>query len=215
MYDILINFRKRLMVVYQDVENKVQVASAGFSISLESVLQVGFNQFRKAPGIFILHTLISGIVLSNPVSGLLLGGPVLAGFYLASDNLRQGKPVEVKDLLQGLNLFIPLLLVTLLVSLVTAIGFLLLILPGIYFSVSYLFAHLFVLFYDVPATEAIHLSRKTISGNFPKMLLLWLVLAGINMLGALAFGVGLLITIPFSFCVIHAAFDDIIGIPKS
>lgn len=181
---------------------------------MESILQVGFNQFRKAPGIFVLYTIISGIALSNPVSGLLLGGPVIAGYFIVIHQLRRNRSVSATDLLLSFNRFIPLLILNLIVSLVILLGFLLLVIPGIYFSVSYLFAHLFVWFYDVPPKEAVSLSRKMVSGNFSQLLLLWLALAGINLLGALAFGVGLLVTIPFSFCVIYAAFDDIIGIPK-
>ena len=64
------------------------------------------------------------------------------------------------------------------------------------------------------SSEAISLSRKTVSGNFKEILLLFLILAGINLLGLMALGVGILLTMPFSFCVLYAAFDDIIGIPN-
>ncbi len=92
-------------------------------------------------------------------------------------------------------------------------GFLLLIIPGIYFSISYLFAHLFVWFYDIPPAEALTLSRKMVSGNFIQIFWIWLILLGFNLLGVLALGLGLLVTIPISACVIYALFDDIIGIP--
>ena len=62
--------------------------------------------------------------------------------------------------------------------------------------------------------QAIRLSRKTVAGNFGQVFLLYLLLAGINLLGVLAFGIGILITMPLSFCVAYAAFDDIIGILK-
>ena len=55
-------------------------------------------------------------------------------------------------------------------------------------------------------------SRKTVSGNFGQILMLLLILAGINLIGILALGVGILLTMPFSFCVLYAAFDDVIGI---
>ena len=67
---------------------------------------------------------------------------------------------------------------------------------------------------DVDPKEALRMSRKTISGNFGQILLLCLVLGGINFLGLLTFGIGILLTFPFSYCVVYAAFDDIIGIPK-
>lgn len=186
----------------------------GFTLSIESTLQMGFNHFRKAPGIFIVYTIISFIALSNPLSGLILGGPVLVGYYLMALYLQKDMHTGTELFFLSFNKFIPLLILNLLSTAVILIGFLILILPGIYFSVSYIFAHFFVWFYDVPPGEAITMSRKTVSGSFIQILWLFLILTGINILGALALGVGLLLTIPFTACVIYAAFDDIIGIPK-
>jgi len=196
------------------IGRKVENASMGFTISIENVLQVGFNLFRKSPGIFIIYSIVAAVAISNPLSGLLLGGPVIAGYYIVAQMIRMDNRVELSDFFRSFDKFVPLLLVNLLITLVVFTGIILFIIPGIYFAISYLFAHLFVWFYDVNPSEAIRMSRKTVSGNFSQVLLLFLVLAGINVLGGLAFGVGLLLTLPFTYCVIYAAFDDIIGIPK-
>ncbi len=188
-------------------------SSAGFNISIESAFQMGFNHFRKAPGIFILYSIIFLIAFSNPGSGLIIGGPLLLGFYLAARHLQMGKEAEIGLFFNGFQKFLPLLILNLLMTAVILMGFLILIIPGIYFSISFLFAHLFVWFYDVPPGEALTLSRRMVSGNFVQILWIWLILLGINILGVLALGVGLLLTIPLSACVIYAVFDDIIGIP--
>lgn len=201
------------MEVIFDIQRKVDDASAGFRLSIENVLQVGFNLFRKSPGVFIIYSLIGIVALTNPVSGLLLGGPVITGYYIVSQLISNDRPVEISDFFKGFDKFVPLLILNLLITLVVFLGFLLLIIPGIYFAVSYLFAHFFVWYYDVDPSEAVRLSRKTVSGNFGQILLLCLVLGGINLLGILAFGVGILLTLPFTYCVVYAAFDDIIGIP--
>lgn len=196
-----------------DIYKKVDEASAGFSISIESVLQTGFNHFRRSPGIFILYTIIFLIVMSNPGTGLILGGPILVGFYLGARYLQKGGEADLGLFFNGFHKFGPLLILNLLMFLVILLGFMMLIIPGIYFSISYLFAHMFVLFYNVPPGEALTLSRKVVSGNFTQILRIWLILLGLNMLGTLAFGIGLLVSIPISACVIYAVFDDIIGIP--
>ena len=201
------------MQVIFDIQRKVDDASAGYRLSIENVLQVGFNLFRKSPGIFIIYSILGIVALSNPISGLLLGGPVIAGYYIVSQLISNDRHVELSDFFKSFDKFIPLLILTLLIALVVFIGLMLLIIPGIYFAVSYLFAHFFVWYYDVDPSEAIRLSRKTVSGNFGQILLLCLVLGGINLIGILAFGVGILLTLPFTYCVIYAAFDDIIGIP--
>jgi uncharacterized membrane protein len=196
-----------------DIEEKVQHASEGYKLSIENVLQVGFNLLRKSPGIFILYSVIAIIALSNPVSGLLLAGPVVAGYYIVSHLIRKDQKVELPDFFRSFDKYVPLLILHLLMALIITLGLILLIIPGIYFAVSYLFAHFFVWFYDVEPYEAIRLSKKTVGGNFGQVLLLCLILAGFNILGAMALGVGILLTLPFSYCVVYAAFDDIIGIP--
>jgi uncharacterized membrane protein len=201
------------MQVIFDIQRKVDDASAGYRLSIENVLQVGFNLFRKSPGIFIIYSILGIVALSNPISGLILGGPVITGYYIVSQLISHDRHVELPDFFKSFDKFTPLLILNLLIALVVFIGLLLLIIPGIYFAVSYLFAHFFVWYYDVDPSEAIRLSRKTVSGNFGQILLLCLVLGGINLIGILAFGVGILLTLPFTYCVIYAAFDDIIGIP--
>jgi uncharacterized membrane protein len=201
------------MQVENEIYQKAQNASEGYHLSIENVLQVGFNLFRKSPGIFIIYSLVGAVALSNPLSGLLLGGPIIAGYYIVANRLWKNQHAELPDFFRSFDKFVPLLILNLLITLVVSLGLILLIVPGIYFAISYFFAHFFVWFYHVEPSEAIRLSRLTVSGNFGQILILCLVLAGINILGALAFGVGLFLTIPFSHCVAYAAFDDIIGIP--
>lgn len=198
------------MEIINDYKGKVESASNGFSISIENLMRRGFDIFRHDPGNFILYGILTAVASSATI---LLGGPFTAGFYIVSDRITKKRPYEFNDFFLGFNKFLQLFVVNLLITLIVVLGLILLIIPGIYFAVSYLFAHFFVWFYDAEATEAIRLSRKMVSGNFGKILLLCLVLGLVNFLGALAFGVGLLITIPFSYCVVFAAFDDIIGIP--
>lgn len=213
MYDFLFTFGSHCMQAGFDIEQKVKQVSGGFRLSIENVLQVGFNLFRKSPGIFIIYSIIAIIALSNPLSGLLLGGPLITGYYVVAHGLRHSRPVELPDFFKSFEKYIPLLILNLLMILIIFLGLLLLIIPGIYLAVSYLFAHFFVWFYDVEPVEAIRLSRMTVSGNFSQVFILCLILAGINLLGALAFGVGVLLTLPLSYCVVYAAFEDIIGIP--
>lgn len=196
-----------------NIEEKVDRASAGYTISIENVLQLGFNLIRRSPGIFIIYGLIGLLVFSNPISGLILGGPLAGGYYVVAHLIQKNRNVALSDFFKSFDKFVPLLILNLLIVLVIFLGLIFLIIPGIYFAVSYLFAHFFVLFYKAEPMEAIRLSRKTVSGNFGQILLLCLILAGVNLLGMIAFGVGILLTLPFSYCVIYAAFDDIIGIP--
>lgn len=200
------------MELVNDIDKQAEEAAGGYRLSMENVLQVGFNLFRRAPAEFIFLSLLGVLVFSNPVSGILLGGPMMASYFHLAHLARGKQQIEFDDLFMGFNKARDLILLNLLIAAIVLAGFLLLIIPGIYFAVSYVFSHLFVWFYGKDPYQAIGLSRKVVSGNFGQILLLFLILAGINLLGVMALGIGILLTMPFSFCVVYAAFDDIIGI---
>jgi uncharacterized membrane protein len=200
------------MEVISDIDKRVEGASSGYRLSIESTLQVGFNLLRKAPSEFIVFSVLGAIIFSNPISGLLLGGPAMASYFHLAHLASKGQQIEISDFFRGFDKAGNLIKLSLLIFLIVSLGLLMLIIPGIYLAVSYVFSHLFVWFYDKDPTEAIRLSKLTVSGNFRQILLLFLILAGINLLGLMALGVGILLTMPFSFCVVYAAFDDIIGI---
>ncbi len=200
------------MEVVSNIDKQVEEASRGFSLSIESTLQVGFNIFRKAPSEFIVFSVLGAIIFSNPLSGLLLGGPAMASYFHMAQLASRGQQIEISDFFRGFDKAGNLIKLNLLIFLIILLGLMMLIIPGIYFAVSYVFSHLFIWFYDKDPSEAIRLSRKIVSGNFGQILLLFLILAGINLLGLMALGLGILLTMPFSFCVVYAAFEDIIGI---
>ncbi len=200
------------MEVIFNIEKQVEEASLGYKLSIESTLQRGFNLFRKAPTEFIIFSVLAALILSNPLSGLLLGGVVMGSYFHMVHMANRDRQIEIPDFFRGFDKAGNLILLNLLIFLTVLLGLILLILPGLYFSISYVFAPLFVWFYDKKPSEAIRLSRLTVSGNFGQIFLLLIILAGINLLGLMALGVGILLTLPFSYCVIYAAFDDIIGI---
>jgi uncharacterized membrane protein len=198
-----------------DIQNKVNAASKGYRLSIESTLQLGFNLFRKAPTEFIIFSILGAVILSNPLSGVLLGGPVMVSYFHMARLASGDQQIEFSDFFKGFEKTGTLLKLNLMISMVILLGLIMLVVPGIYFAISYVFSHLFVWFHDRTPTEALKLSRKTISGNFAQIFILLMILVGLNLLGVMALGVGVLLTMPFSFCVLYAAFDDVIGVSNS
>ncbi|MEJ2671152.1 MAG: hypothetical protein P8168_02900 [Deltaproteobacteria bacterium] len=96
-------------------------------------------------------------------------------------------------------------------SLLIAIGMIFLIIPGIYLTVSYLFASCLVVDRRMDFWPALELSRRTVTplwfGFFAFLLLLILI----NLAGALLLGIGLLASIPISFCAVTVAYHDLFG----
>ena len=83
------------MEIVSDIHKQVEEASSGFRLSMESTLQVGFNLLRKAPAEFIIFSILGVVVFSNPVSGVLLGGPVMASYFHMAHLASRDQRIEI------------------------------------------------------------------------------------------------------------------------
>jgi hypothetical protein len=90
------------------------------------------------------------------------------------------------------------LIVTIVYGLMVAVGYVLLIVPGIIIQLTYSLATFLVIDKGMRMREALAESHRLTSGNRWKILEIGLVLGLINIAGLLAIGLGLLITIPLS-----------------
>lgn len=124
--------------------------------------------------------------------------------YLINAALVRGALHEVDGRRPSLGSFfqfsnvLNVVLVSLLVGVLSAIGLLLLVVPGLIVIFLSWWALQFVIDRDESAITAIGSSFRAISSQPGPVLLLALALIGINILGAIPFGLGLLVTIPLS-----------------
>jgi len=94
---------------------------------------------------------------------------------------------------------------SLLLSLAVAIGFVLLIVPGIIFGLMFMFATFVVIEREAGPIDALNESNRITRGHKWPLLGLVLLLVLINLLGVLALVVGLLVSIPVStLAFVHA-----------
>lgn len=77
-------------------------------------------------------------------------------------------------------------------------GLILLIVPGFIFLLTYAFAPIMSLDKGIAIKEALKKSKETLKNNKIELFGLFFVLVLINILGALAFGIGILITYPLA-----------------
>lgn len=78
-------------------------------------------------------------------------------------------------------------------------------------SAWYMFAYLFVADKKLGFWEAMEASRNIGFDNHFKVFLFLVILGVINMAGAMALGVGLLVSFPYSMCVITSAYKNLAG----
>jgi hypothetical protein len=139
--------------------------------------------------------------------------PVLAaGYYFVAFQVARRRSAEFNDFFQGFNRFLPIFLTSLISGLLTVIGFALLVLPGIYLAVAYLFAQPLVIDKSADFWQAMETSRKLITKKWFSFFVLLLAIFFLNLGGALLLGIGLLVTIPLSVCIVAAAYEDIVGL---
>ena len=116
-----------------------------------------------------------------------------------------------RQFFKGFDFFVQLLLYSLITGIFVFVGLILLIIPGIYLAVAYTFVPLFIVFGKMEFWDGMEFSRKLITKKWWNIFGFLILLMLINIAGTLAFFVGLLFTIPLTYCAIYAAFDDIVG----
>jgi len=94
------------------------------------------------------------------------------------------------------NQFLDYLVTSLLLAVITIVGFILLIIPGIIFSLKYQFALYLILDKKMKPLEAIKKSGEITKGYLWPLFQLWLASIVIVAIGALLVGVGLLVAVP-------------------
>ncbi|MBW1917550.1 MAG: zinc-ribbon domain-containing protein [Deltaproteobacteria bacterium] len=184
-------------------------------------LKTGWEIFKQnIPGfvgftvlVFLIPMVLIGLLgRFGQLIHLIISGPLSAGWFVVSAKLVQRQPTQFSDFFAGFHYFLPLLLYTIIGAVLISLGFVLLIIPGIYLFVGYTFAALLILDRRLDFWPAMESSRKTVHRQWFGFFVFILALVLLNLGGALLLGIGLLVTIPWSLCAITVAFDDIFGL---
>jgi uncharacterized membrane protein len=190
------------------------------SLPLGEYFKTGWGLFKQYPGGFVgfcllnllIQGLLNGITYVGAVASVAITSPLFMGNFIVSAKLLQGQTPEFRDFFAGFQYFLPLLLLSLISGLFIGIGILLLIIPGVYLAVAYLFASYLVVDRGLEFWPAMELSRRTIHPRWFGFFAFILLLVLLNLAGAVLLGVGLLVTIPLSFCAVTVAYADIFGL---
>jgi uncharacterized membrane protein len=84
-------------------------------------------------------------------------------------------------------------------GIMVAIGLIFLVIPGIYLAVKYQFYDYLIIDKGMGPVQSIKSSGVLTEGVKWNLVLFWLMLAGINILGMLALGLGLIATVPITW----------------
>jgi len=204
------------MEVIQNVRDRAQeLINKGYDTDVGEYIRKGMHIFQQDIGSFIGFTLlffiISTVAAFIPFGPLLVAGPMSAGFFIVARKIHKGEQYEFGTFFKGFDYFVPLLLYSLIGGILTGLGFIFLIIPGIYLAVAWLFATMFIVFGAMEFWDGMEFSRKLITRKWWSFFGLALLCVLINFVGVLVFIVGLLFTVPLTSCIMYAAFEDIVG----
>jgi len=124
------------------------------------------------------------------------------GSYNLMLKLVDGKNPQIKDLYQYPDMLMKIIrniIAGILVGLIVAGGFILLIIPGIYLAIRLMFYTYYIVDKDAGIIDSIKMSWNLTKGGVINLFLLSVLFFIVNILGLIAFGIGLAVTLPLTF----------------
>ncbi|MBP9716356.1 MAG: hypothetical protein KBD51_00235 [Candidatus Levybacteria bacterium] len=161
---------------------------------------------------FVVYQIVQGVVQGFFGEGLLaslvsLGFTVLTlffqiGFIKIILKLIDGHKAEISELWAYPQYLLRMIGASIVYGLIVMVGFILLVIPGIYLALRLQFYSYYIVDKNAGALDSLRMSWKATDKNVINIFLFMLLIIGINILGALALLVGLLITIPVSIIAV-------------
>lgn len=111
--------------------------------------------------------------------------PLGIGFGLLGIRAAMGRDISISTLFEPYGMAIPLIAMYILELLLTTLGFMLFLLPGIYLSVAYAFAPILMIEKGMGVWESLEASRKAVTAYWWRFLFLNLTIGLLAVLGAL------------------------------
>jgi len=187
-------------------------------------IQGGLSLYRDNFVVLVLANLIATI-LSAVTLGI-LSGPMLAGIIiivLAIIDKKDPKP-EIGDIFKGFEYFLDAFLfviiwgavsiaVTLLLNLIPCAGQVLSVFVSIFISAMVMFGLFMIVDRKMAFWPASLASINMVKTNFFPFAGLMIVAMALGYVGALACGIGIIITMPIATCIIALAYRDLFGKP--
>jgi uncharacterized membrane protein len=183
--------------------------------SKREAIRFGWITMWSYPGFFVLLLIVTGLIYVFPQAlGALVGEDnfilsaflalaaaflqIIVGMGLIRISLQfaSGEKGEFADLFACVPLFFKYLLGSILYGLIVMGGMILLIVPGIIWSIKYMFFSYFIVERGLGPVEALKQSGALTQGAKWNLFLFGLLLCGVNLLGALVLLIGLFATIP-------------------
>ncbi len=143
-------------------------------------------------------------------TGLMI--PMMAGMMMIGVRRSVDQPFNFKFCWAYFKWFLPLFIAYLVMTLLMSIGFILLIIPGIYLSIAYTMTMPLILEKGLKPWEALETSRKAIGNRWFKIFGIYCLMGLIYLLSIIPLGIGLIWTIPMFFVLQGILYRNVFGV---
>jgi hypothetical protein len=191
-------------------------------VNFSQWIEEGFYLYKENFKTLVLATIF--VVVISTVTALILTGPMLAGLALVTLGLRDKKEPkpEAGMVFKGFDFFVPaflyiavwgigILTASMILGIIPLIGQLASLIVA-YGSQAFLMFGLFLIVDKKmafwPASQE---SINTVKANFWPLFGLSIVAGFIGSIGAIAFGIGVVFTIPLQGCILTVAYRKVYG----
>jgi hypothetical protein len=189
-------------------------------MNFKNHLEIAWNQTLKHLSPMILMTLVMMIVSIATLGILFL--VMMAGYINAILlMLRDDRPPQIQDLFSKMNLFLPLLLFSIAMAIIIAIGLRLFVLPGLAVACALAFGCLYVVplmvEQKIDLVAAIKTSwQMSVQDNLADQIVVVILYLGFIAIGSSVF-IGTLLTQPFATVFLISVYQEKIrsGAPSS
>lgn len=186
------------------------------------ILKKSWDSMKQQLALFAALSLVMGmgiwIASMIPVIGFIFVAPLTVGYFKCIDQLRRGNSIDFKDFFWGfmdLNRLLHAVIMNAIIGIGTFIGFLLLVVPGIWFLVSICFANVLFVLWKQDGVAVIQKSIKLVEKRWWNIAGFLGVIFILNGLGSFCFLIGLLVTTPLSAIAIMVACEELLSEIKS
>lgn len=148
------------------------------------------------------------------LAGLFVSMPLFAGVLMLAVHRAAGHQVDGSDVFTWYSRVIPIAMLSILVSLLTALGMVLLILPGIYLAFAYAYALPLLVEKNMGVWEAMETSRKALTKCWFRYFFLIITLGLLLAVSAIPLGIGLIWTVPLFGLAYGMVYRDLFGVEE-
>ncbi len=146
---------------------------------------------------------------------ILLAIPMIAGLFIMGIKRATDQDISVGLMFRYYRKLIPMLLLVIVSGIFIEIGFLFLLIPGIYLSIAYCLATPLIADKNLSFWSAMETSRKAVTQKwFTVFGIIFLILI-INIIASIPLGIGLIWSMPMSFIAMGIIYRNMFGVEST